>query len=154
MIIFCIIQHCITSKIGTALLNNIYSTRYRIACFKVTTKSYNVETRAAEPGRVKTAQNLKRSKGSNAVLLTWSRAVRGVKSFRGLEACNLVTSTVALRHWRRDLRVSASVYLASALGLARYVRAGVHRSSNILLGGVPVLLHVRATHTVRKVKKK
>jgi hypothetical protein len=33
---------------------------------------------------------------SNAVLLTWSRAVRGLKSLRDLEACSLVTATVVL----------------------------------------------------------
>jgi hypothetical protein len=40
---------------------------------------------------VKTARNSQRSKASNAVLLTLSHAVREVKSFRGLEAYNLVT---------------------------------------------------------------
>jgi hypothetical protein len=69
-----------------------YSSRNQIACFKVRAKSYNVATRTAEPGRVKTFQNSQRSKASNAVLLSWSRAVR--KPFRGLEACNLVTTTV------------------------------------------------------------
>jgi hypothetical protein len=39
---------------------------------------------------VKTAQNSQRSKASNAVLLTLSRAERDVKSFCGLEACSLV----------------------------------------------------------------
>jgi hypothetical protein len=42
---------------------------------------------------VKTAQNSQRSKASNAVLASYSRAVRGVISFRVLEACNLVTAT-------------------------------------------------------------
>jgi hypothetical protein len=68
-----------------------YSSRHQIACFKVTTKSYNVATRTAEPRRMKAAQNSHRS---NAVLLTWSRAVMVVKSFRGLETYNLVTATI------------------------------------------------------------
>jgi hypothetical protein len=42
--------------------------------------------------RVKTAQNSKRSKASNA----WSRAVRELKSLRGLEACNLVTAAIVI----------------------------------------------------------
>jgi hypothetical protein len=57
---------------------------------------------------VKAAQNSQRSKVSNAVLLTQSRAAGGggVKSFRGLEACNLVTAPVLtysciLRHRNR-----------------------------------------------------
>jgi hypothetical protein len=41
----------------------------------------------AEARQVKTAQNSQRSKASNAVLLAQSRAV---KSFRDLEACDLV----------------------------------------------------------------
>jgi hypothetical protein len=58
-------------------------------------KSYTVATRTAEPKRVKTSQNSQRSKARNAVLLTKSLAVRrGMKSFRSLEACNLVTPTV------------------------------------------------------------
>jgi hypothetical protein len=69
-----------------------FSDSHQIACFKVTTKSYNVATRIAEPRRVKKAQNSQRSKASNAVLVTEQRG--GVKSFRGLEACNLVTATV------------------------------------------------------------
>jgi hypothetical protein len=46
---------------------------------------------------VKTAQNSQRSKTSNAGLLTQSRAVKWVKSFRGLEACNLVTVAIVKR---------------------------------------------------------
>jgi hypothetical protein len=72
------------------------SRRHQIACFKVTAKSHNVSTRTAELRWVKTAQNSQRSKASNAVLLTWSRAVRGAKSFRGLEACNLVTLAIMM----------------------------------------------------------
>jgi hypothetical protein len=45
--------------------------------FKVTTKSYNVATRTAEPRRVKTVHNSHSSKASNSVLLTSSCAVRG-----------------------------------------------------------------------------
>jgi hypothetical protein len=70
-----------------------YISCHQIACFKVTSKSYNVATRTAEPRLVKTAQNLQRSKTRNVVLLTYSRAVRGGESFRGLEACDLVTAT-------------------------------------------------------------
>jgi hypothetical protein len=54
-----------------------YNNRHQIACFKVTSKSYTVATRTAEPRRVKTAQNSQHSKASNAVLVTWSRVVRG-----------------------------------------------------------------------------
>jgi hypothetical protein len=46
---------------------------------------------------MKTAQKSQRSKANNAVLVAWSRAVRegkGGESFRGLEACNLVTTAV------------------------------------------------------------
>jgi hypothetical protein len=50
-----------------------YRSSHQIICFKVTEKSY---------------------KASNAVLLPWSRAVREVKSLRGLEACNLVTASI------------------------------------------------------------
>jgi hypothetical protein len=51
------------------------SSRRQIASFKVTAKSYNVAT--AEPRQVMTVQNSQRSKASNAVLLTLSRAARG-----------------------------------------------------------------------------
>jgi hypothetical protein len=45
------------------------------------------------PRRVKTAQTLQRSKGGNAVLSTQTRAGGGgLKSFRGVEICNLVTA--------------------------------------------------------------
>jgi hypothetical protein len=54
-----------------------YSSRHQNPCFKVTAKSYNVATRTSEPRRVKTSQNSQRSKASNAVLVTWSRATRG-----------------------------------------------------------------------------
>jgi hypothetical protein len=47
---------------------------------------------------VKTARSSHRNKASNAVLLNESRVDRGVgwrvKSFRGLDACNLVTVTI------------------------------------------------------------
>jgi hypothetical protein len=76
-----------------------YSNSDKTACFKVTAKSYNVSTRTAEPRRVNTAQNLHRSKSSNAVPLTYllqPRSKGGGKSFRVLEACNLVTATTVL----------------------------------------------------------
>jgi hypothetical protein len=70
------------------------SSRHQIACFKVTAKSYNVAARTTEHRRMKTAQNSQRSKASNAVLLTQSCTERGVgKSFRSVQACNLVTAT-------------------------------------------------------------
>jgi hypothetical protein len=43
-----------------------------------------------------TVQNSQRSKASNAVIVTSSRAVRAVKSLRGLEARSLVAATVNL----------------------------------------------------------
>jgi hypothetical protein len=46
---------------------------------------------------MKTAQNSQRSKASNAVLMTENRAVRGVKLFCGLEACNWVTATIHMK---------------------------------------------------------
>jgi hypothetical protein len=65
-----------------------YTSRHQMACFKVTTESYNVATRTAEPRRVKVAQNSQRSKASNAVLMIWSCAEGGgLNSFHGLEAC-------------------------------------------------------------------
>jgi hypothetical protein len=72
-----------------------------IACFKVTAKPCSLAVRTAEPRRVKTAQNSQHSKASNTVLLTWSPAVTAAKSFRVLEACNLVTA--AVMHVRKDI---------------------------------------------------
>jgi hypothetical protein len=48
-------------------------------------KNYNVATRTAEPRRVKTRRNSQRSKASNAVLLTYSRAMG-----RGSSSCLFV----------------------------------------------------------------
>jgi hypothetical protein len=47
---------------------------------------------------VKTAHNSQRSKASNAVLVTEQscKGGGGVKSFRGLEACNLATTSIAI----------------------------------------------------------
>jgi hypothetical protein len=59
------------------LFGVVYSIRHQTACVKVTAESYNVSRRTVEPSRVKTAQNSQRSKASNAVLVTWCRAVRG-----------------------------------------------------------------------------
>jgi hypothetical protein len=42
---------------------------HQIAGFKITSKSHNVATRAAESKRVTTVQNLQRSKAGNGVLL-------------------------------------------------------------------------------------
>jgi hypothetical protein len=53
-------------------------------------------TNSGDQESEKTAQNSQRSKASNAVLATWSRAVKGVKSFHGLEVCNLVTDSVVI----------------------------------------------------------
>jgi hypothetical protein len=48
---------------------------------------------------VKTTQNLQRSEASNAVL-----GGGGVlKSFRGLEACNLVTATINILHLKASM---------------------------------------------------
>jgi hypothetical protein len=66
-----------------------------MVCFKVTTKSRNVATRTAEPRRVKTVQNLQRSKASNASVDIEPRGkVGGLKSFIDLEACDFVTATI------------------------------------------------------------
>jgi hypothetical protein len=43
---------------------------------------------------VKTAENSHCTEAASALLLTQSRAVRGLKSIRGLEACSLVTASV------------------------------------------------------------
>jgi hypothetical protein len=68
------------------------SSRHQITCLKATAKSYNVATRTAEPRRAKTVQNSQRSKAINAVQFTLSCGRGGgVKSFGGLQACNLVT---------------------------------------------------------------
>jgi hypothetical protein len=56
---------------------------------------------------VKTVQNSSRSKASNAVLLTQSRAVRGLKSFRGLEACNLVTAGSSYCNLRQNSQLDS-----------------------------------------------
>jgi hypothetical protein len=53
------------------------SSHHHIECFKDTGKSYEVATRKAETKRVKTAPNSQRSKASNAVIVTYNRAVRG-----------------------------------------------------------------------------
>jgi hypothetical protein len=47
-----------------------YSNPDKIACVKVTEKSYNVATRTADLRRVKRAQISQRSKASSAILLT------------------------------------------------------------------------------------
>jgi hypothetical protein len=44
---------------------------------------------------VKTSQNSQPGKVSNAVLSIWSRAVQGLKSFCGLEACIFLTNIVS-----------------------------------------------------------
>jgi hypothetical protein len=94
-------QWCSTSTVGSALTTAEIvfpcnaQNRHQTACFKVVAKSYNVATRTAEPRRAKTAQNSQRNEASDAVLVTSSRAVRGMKSFGGLEACNL-TATIAV----------------------------------------------------------
>jgi hypothetical protein len=59
--------------------NMSYSSRHQTACFKVTAKWYNVATQTAESRRVKTAQNSQRSKASNALRVTYSRAVWGIE---------------------------------------------------------------------------
>lgn len=45
------------------------SSRHKTACFKVTTKPYNVATRTPELGLVRTVQNSQRSKACNSVPL-------------------------------------------------------------------------------------
>jgi hypothetical protein len=68
------VQYCKTFWI---LVKYVNSSRHQIACFKVTAKSYNVATRAAEPRRVKTARNPRRNKTSNTVLVTVARSNGG-----------------------------------------------------------------------------
>lgn len=71
------------------------SRRHQIPCFKVRTKSYGASTRTAEPRRVNTALNSQCSKATNAVLTITALQCGGLKSFCGLEACNLVKATIA-----------------------------------------------------------
>jgi hypothetical protein len=72
----------------TKTSESYYSSHHQIACFKVTPKSYT-----AVAIRMKTDKDSSKRKRSKARLATISLAVRGrgVKSFRGLEACNLMT---------------------------------------------------------------
>lgn len=60
----------------------------------ITLKSFKVAAQTVEYRQVKTAQNTQRSKASNVVLQTSSRAASEVRSFRGLHIFNLVTATV------------------------------------------------------------
>lgn len=57
------------------------------------TKTYIIATRSAEDRRLKTAKNSQRSKASNTVLITYSRAVREKEFVRGLEPCIAATAT-------------------------------------------------------------
>jgi hypothetical protein len=76
-----------------------YNSSHQITCFKVKSKSCDVPTRTAEPRRVKTAQNSRRSKDSKFVVMSEQRhkGGGGVKSFRGLEVCNLVMAAITLK---------------------------------------------------------
>jgi hypothetical protein len=68
-----------------------YSSHHQSAGFKVTEKLHNTATRTAKPQRVKAAQTLQRIK---AVLVTYSRMIRWMKSFRGLETHSLVAALI------------------------------------------------------------
>lgn len=59
------------------------SSRHKITCFKVTIQG------------MKTTLNLQRGKVRNAVLVSFRRAVKGLKYFRGLEAFILLAAFLA-----------------------------------------------------------
>jgi hypothetical protein len=61
------------------------SSCHQIARLKVAEKSYNFVTRTAETRRVETTRRSQRSRASNVVLLTLSRAVREVRSSMALK---------------------------------------------------------------------
>jgi hypothetical protein len=84
-VFFSFVSFCLIRRL---LVSYIRSGRHQTACFKAPAKSYNVATRTADPRRAKTDLNSQRSKARNTVLMM------GMKSFRDLEARNLVTDTI------------------------------------------------------------
>jgi hypothetical protein len=78
---------------GCLLKTSFWCTSHQTVRFKVTEKSYNAATPTTEHRRAKTAQNSRRTKARNAVLLTFSMVGDGgLKSFRGLQVCDFVTA--------------------------------------------------------------
>jgi hypothetical protein len=73
--------------------SNNYSSRHKIACLKVTTKSCNFATRRAAPRRVKTAKS---SHSNKRCIVDLEPGGKGGGFFRGLEACNFMTATTGL----------------------------------------------------------
>jgi hypothetical protein len=90
--------------------------RHQTACFKDTEKSYNAATRTSEPRLSKTAHNLEHN---NAALLAESRKERWLKSFRGIEACNLMTATTLTGKrdgWHAETAYSKRLKLTGSRG--------------------------------------
>jgi hypothetical protein len=93
------------------------SRRHKIGSFKVTTKSYSVATQTAEPRRVKTAQNSHRSKVRNAVVVTYSRAVKRERGefLPWPEACDFVTAAIiSVLHFELVTNLLISEYHANS----------------------------------------
>jgi hypothetical protein len=110
---------------------------------------------------VKTAQNLQRSRASNAVLLTWSRASRGEGGvLRDLEACNSVMASVDIMKelYAQPVMDLVKNYSANKKSVLRILLSRIpfqiicyHTNGRRSLGRSYILLHktVRCVHTLR-----